>query len=56
MAVVKWTGVANDVAMAGFSVHFRGPKRCKDKWQVLFSDYKKISDYKSGTGHNEEGK
>jgi hypothetical protein len=53
-AIVKWTRVANDVAAAGFSVHFRGSTGCKDKWQVLFSDYKKISDYKSGTGHNEE--
>jgi hypothetical protein len=27
---------------------------CKDKWQVLFSDYKKIVDYRKGTGHNED--
>jgi hypothetical protein len=27
---------------------------CKDKWQVLFSDYKKIGDYKNGTGNSED--
>jgi hypothetical protein len=54
MATTKWTKVANDVANSGFSAHYRGPLGCKDKWQVLFSDYKKINDYRSGTGHNED--
>jgi hypothetical protein len=50
----KWTKVANDVANSRFSAHYRGPLGCKDKWQVLFLDYKKINDYRSGTGHNED--
>jgi hypothetical protein len=51
-ATTKWTKVANDIANFGFSAHCRGLLGCKDKWQVLFSDYKKINDYRSGTGHN----
>jgi hypothetical protein len=53
-AIAKWTKVAFDVAQAGFSVHYRGPMAYKDNWQVLFSDYKKIVDYRKGTGHNED--
>jgi hypothetical protein len=53
-ATAKWTKIATDVANAGFSAHYRGPMGCKDKWQVLFSDYKKIGDYKNGTGNSED--
>jgi hypothetical protein len=35
-------------------VHERGPSACKDKWQTLFADFKKISDYKSATGSHED--
>jgi hypothetical protein len=27
---------------------------CKDKWQTLFADYKKINDYRSATGNTED--
>jgi hypothetical protein len=53
-AIAKWTKIASDVAQAGFSTHYRGPMACKNKWQVFFSDYKKIMDYRKGTGHNED--
>jgi hypothetical protein len=53
-ATMEWMKVANDVANSGFSAHYRGPMGCKDKWQVMFSDYKKVNDYRSGTGNNED--
>jgi hypothetical protein len=53
-ATQKWTKVANDVSKAGFSAHYRGALACKDKWQTLFADYKKISDYKGATGNRED--
>ena len=53
-AIVKWTKITNNVANVGFSVHFRRPMRCKDKPHVLFSYYKKISDYKNDTRHNQD--
>jgi hypothetical protein len=53
-AAVKWTRISEDVARAGFSNYYRGPIACKDKWQSLFSDYKKIKDYRSAIGSNED--
>ena len=53
-ATQKWTKVATDVSKAGFSSHFRGALACKDKWQTLFADFKKISDYKGATGNRED--
>jgi hypothetical protein len=42
------------VSKAGFSAHYIGALACKDKWQTLFADYKKISDYKGATGNRED--
>jgi hypothetical protein len=53
-AIQKWTKVANDVSKADFSSHYRGALACKDKWQTLFADFKKISDYKGATGNSED--
>jgi hypothetical protein len=43
-ATQKWTRIATDVSGAGFSTQYRGAMACKDKWQTLLADYKKISD------------
>jgi hypothetical protein len=53
-ATKKWTRIATDISNAGFSTHYRGPTACKDKWQTLFEDYKKISDYKAATRSTED--
>jgi hypothetical protein len=53
-ALVKWTRIAEEIAKAGCSTFPRGPLACRDKWQTLFSDYKKIYDYKGATGNNED--
>jgi ribonuclease HI len=53
-ATKKWTRIVTDVSNAEFSAHYRGPIACKDKWQTLFADYKKISDYKAAIGSTED--
>ena len=53
-ATQKWTKIATDVSKVGFSTQFRGAMACKDKWQTLFAEYKKISDYRSATGNTED--
>jgi hypothetical protein len=53
-AMKKWSKIATDVSNTGFSAHFRGAMVCKDKWQTLFADYKKISDYRSATRSRED--
>jgi hypothetical protein len=50
----RWTKIATDVSKASFSAHYRGAMAYKDKWQTLFADYKKISDYKGATGSRED--
>ena len=50
----KWEKVVSDVSKAGFSVHHRGAAACKDKWQILLADFKKISDYNAATGSWED--
>jgi hypothetical protein len=42
------------VQNAGFSQYYRGAAACKDKWQGLFGEYKKIKDYNDATGCNED--
>ena len=51
---VNWGRVADDVEKAGFLQYQQGPSACKDKWQGLLEDYKKIKDYKDATGCNED--
>jgi hypothetical protein len=46
--------VASDVSNARFSVYYRRTAACKDKWQTLFADYKKISGYKAPTRSRED--
>jgi hypothetical protein len=53
-AMTKWSRIAHDIGKAGFSNFYCGPIACKDKWQSLFGDYKKIKDYCSATGNNED--
>jgi hypothetical protein len=53
-ALIKWTRIAEEVAKAECSTFPRGPLACRDKWQTLLSDYKKIYDYKGATGSNED--
>jgi hypothetical protein len=53
-ATQKWTKIATDISKAGFSTHYRGAMACKDKWQTLFTDFKKICDYKAATGSRED--
>ena len=52
-ANIKWTRISEDVAKAGFSQYLRGPTSCRDKWQGLLGEYKKIKDYKAAIGANE---
>jgi hypothetical protein len=42
------------VAKTGCFVYPRGAGACRDKWQTLFGEYKKIFDYKGRTGNNED--
>jgi hypothetical protein len=53
-ATQKWTKIATNVSTAGFSTHFRGAMACKDKWQTLLADYKKISDYRGATWNRKD--
>jgi hypothetical protein len=53
-ATQKWTKIATNVSTTSFSTHFRGAMACKDKWQTLLADYKKISDYRGATGNRED--
>jgi hypothetical protein len=53
-ATQKWEKVASDISKAGFSVHHRGAAACQDKWQTLFGDFNKISDYNTATGSRED--
>jgi hypothetical protein len=53
-ALLKWTQIAEEVGKAGCSTFPRGPLACRDKWQTLFSEYKKICDYKGATGSSED--
>ena len=53
-AVQKWTKIADAMAKIGCSVYPRGIGACRNKWQTLFGEYKKIFDYKGRTGNNEE--
>jgi hypothetical protein len=50
----KWTRIASKVNAMGNGVCHRDGAACKYKWQMLLSDYKKIADFHSGTGMNEE--
>jgi hypothetical protein len=53
-AIFKWERVTDNIEKAGFSQYYRGASTCKDKWQGLFGDYKKIKDYKDATGCNKD--
>ena len=50
----KWEKIAIAVSKARFSIHERGASACKDKWQILMADFKKINDYKAVTGSTED--
>jgi hypothetical protein len=54
MATHKWSKIAEAVAKAGCLVYPRGGAACRDKWQTLFAEYKKIYDYKRRSGNNED--
>jgi hypothetical protein len=49
-AVQKWTKVVDAVAKTGCSVYPRAIGACRDKWQTLLADYKKISTTTSALG------
>jgi hypothetical protein len=51
-AVTRWKKISEEIAKAGVSTYFRGGTACQDKWGSLFTGYKKIADYSSGTGNN----
>jgi hypothetical protein len=53
-AVHKWMKIANVVAKTGCSVYPRGAAACRDKWQTVLGDYKKIFDYKGRTRSNKD--
>jgi hypothetical protein len=53
-ATQKWEKVATDVSKARISVHKQGASTCKDKWQTLLADFKKISDYNAATRSAED--
>jgi hypothetical protein len=53
-ATQKWTKIATDVSNAGFSTQYMGAMECKDKWQTLLAEYKKISDFGGATGNTED--
>ena len=53
-ASVKWGRVVDNVQNAGFSQYYQGAAACKDKWQGLFGEYKKIKDYNDTTRCNED--
>jgi hypothetical protein len=36
------------------SMYVRNGATCKDKWAVIYSDFKRIFNYMNGTGSNEE--
>jgi hypothetical protein len=50
----KWTSIAAKVNAAGNGPCHQDGAACKYKWQTLLSYYKKIVDFHSGTGVNEE--
>lgn len=54
MATTRWTRFAEAVAQAGCSKFPRVAHACKDKWTTLFSDYKKLFDYKTETELHED--
>ena len=50
----KWEKIAIAVSKARFSIHERGASACKNKWQTLMADFKKINDYKAAIGSTED--
>jgi hypothetical protein len=36
------------------SDHYRGPQACKDKWNTLYGDYKKVKDYMGAIGNSKD--
>lgn len=54
IASIKWKRIIDDVHKASFLQYYWGVAVCKNKWQGLFRDYKKIKDYKEATVCNED--
>lgn len=52
-STVRWQRIAQKVQEAGVSPQTRDDVACLTKWNALIGDYKKITDYVSGTGVNE---
>ena len=48
----KWLRISNEVMRAGFSPCVRDGAACKAKWNQIWPDYKRISDYLGCTGRN----
>ena len=48
----KWRRISQQVMLAGFSQCPRDGASCKNKWNQLVPDYKRISDYLGRTGRN----
>jgi hypothetical protein len=53
-AALKWSKITAFVHSLQVSDHYRGPQACKDKWNTLYGDYKKVKDYMGATGNSED--
>jgi len=52
--VSKWRKILTLVMNAGCSTHVKNGPICKDKWNTITSDFKKIFDLVVGIGQNQE--
>ena len=48
----KWCRISEQVMHAGFSQCSRDGASCKNKWNQLLPEYKRISDYLGRSGRN----
>lgn len=51
---MKWTKTSEEVARKRCSNYYQIYEGCKDKWEAVFGDYKKIVDDKKHTCNNED--
>ena len=52
--VTKWSRISDKVMGSGFSIHYRDGMACKGKWHLLLPDYRRVVDYHTRTGINDE--
>jgi hypothetical protein len=53
IATTKSNKILIQVMNASFSIQLRNDVTWKDKWGALVGDFKKIYDYKTGAGNNQ---